>query len=923
MLNSIKWMRSKNDPEKLMELYSSSPALKKQILERLSELQDYDRLLQIARKDLSMRITIIEKLMASEHLTLELIEYILSWLNFSLLHKNLLIYLESHFTLSQIKTVIKSRNLSEAVKRKLKKLIGEDPNKKDEERPENEDYLKLTMLLEEAEFVDIEAISDEEYSDSESWEIEHLETFLKLREEMKPEEDYGYLIREIKEWKKLSEHKPDFILSLLNLSRISEEDKCRLIIEVNVPQLLNPRYFQLMFNLVGLPVKFYQDFISLTSQEQWINNFCRNHYVADLYNLYKINQSFFWLKSYFSCLERIGELEPHHYKNAYKLSYTYGYRLMDLVPDKKLLAKLEETCKKIKDFVSRNLHQINDDLSLFLEPLLVVGGIDNLKFVLKLLEHRVVENHAESIEEIENNYIDLKTRINNPKELNQLVMNEIAEKEHLISRDNYLAVANLIFCNLTSASHVPEKTRNLLVENIIDLKKFLQMNDTAEAHIHVCRFIRLLKLTDKSNLLKKMLNSDNYEVSINAAVALVNLGDKTVQKKLNSFANSPNYVIRCKFASVLKMMNESLERDLSLKMAQDKHWEVSRAAIQSITQLPFARAMQYLARLTPITYYKNLSFLAEALGDMQDIHVLPLLAEIIRHGTFEDYYAVIRALSKIPHKLSVSFLQALDLKGNHNLEVERCKSLIQLGQHNARLNLNRYLDFNVPVMAEKAKIAYLKLSTGENLHRIRQLTYDENPLVATLAAGKLFVYSEKEGWESIDRLSNLYSKGIRANTVHLLAHLPYRKINHKLKEMHDSMGHPAKVIAALIFKQNGVDKYFDTLMRSIDSMPDELLHKVIRGIGQYPVVESLPLLEKIILLQTEELITSACKVMKRVDSEETVGYVIRLWSQVQPELRTQLAGILGHFRDSRILPFINDNDHDTCEVTQVELAYAR
>ena len=919
MLSNIKWMMAKKDPEKLLSLYDESKAHRQQIIDKLRELGEQHTLLEIAKKDPVYRAAILDELMESRALSLNDFIYIFSWLNLSMMHRKVVQYLMDNFSEDQLQSLIDNTELDKVVRRNLKKQTGLDKKKKKDISSYNEDYLKIRMLLEE---VDLDADIDEMPEETEGEirsEMDRIKHYINIRKKLSVQEEYELIRKEMQWWVRQDAFHLRFLLSFINLSRMSPQDKLNLIRQVDHRELLYPENFQFITENAELQFETFQSFFSLTTLGEWIRTFLTTHFAVDLFTLFKQYDQFNWLENYLHSLSIIQNIDLVNFSDSYYLTAQYGYRLHEIIPDETILRRLLVSCKHIQDNIMTNIHVDSFPLEHFLKPLLLVGGSSNFAFIASLMDRRVVENPQHTIHEIEQNYLHLKQRINSPEELKELIENELAEKDGLISRDTHDIITNAYFESITSANYLQPRVIAILKNNLPDIGAFSQSAST-HGKILLCKYIALLGLEQHRQMLEDYTRDEDYRIAVHAAIALQSLGDDKVHALLHRFVQSPNYMVRKQVAHSLQLLSDQLDESLILKLAQDKNSEVCCEAIRTISRLPLSTSLAVFAKIVPVTYYKNRPKLAGALGSLGTELALPMLAEIIKEGNSDDYQSVIRALGNISSKVSATMLRTMELKKNPVLEIERARALIRLGDFGSWRVLESYFDFSLGFVRDMAKESFLLLATGEKLAQLREMTFDDSPMIAALATGKLFLYNEAEGWDAIEKLTHSSSADQQFYLTLLLSFLPFKKVRNHLQQMEDK-GQGCRTLVALTYADAGNTKLLMDIERNIFNVGQFEQKQIIRAMQEKPSRHCLSIIKKLAMLSDPEILDDTLNLLLQYRTDEILKVVHTLWDKADENGKVSLARLLGKLRSHDIITFIQGHIEHAPIPVKAELAY--
>jgi len=921
MLTNIKWLMAKNDADKLVSLYDESKPLREQIIDRLREMGAVDSLLEVARRDPVNRGAILDDLMDKHALGLEQFVYVLSWLSLSMIHRRLLRYLIDNFSEKDLDYVLNHPKVDKLVKRNLKKEMGAEEREK-EQNGVNDDYLQIRMLLEEVELdTDLDEVESSDRRAEVSSEMDRIKRYIDIRRSLNPQQEFSLIEKELTWWAGQDRQNLTFILSIINLSRLRPQDKLAIIRKVDNQQLLYPENFQFITESADLPFETFQAFFSLTTLREWVRTFLVTHFAVDLYFLFKHYEQFHWLENYLHSLSVIQNIDLVNFTESYYLTSQYGYRLNEIIPDETILRRLHLSCQKIHEAILANIHVEDFPLDHFLQPLLLVGGEENFAFIGKLMNRQVVDDPQQPVREIEQRYLQLKQRIHSPEELRELIDNELAEKNELISQTKYDTIAIRFFESITSANYLQQNVIDVLKDTLPDLDKF-GVTAGSRGKALLCKFIGLLELEQYKDLLLRYTQEDDYNIAVHAAIALLALKEPKAGALLMHFVQSPNYMVRKQVASSLQILSVHVSEQVILKLAQDKHQEVCREAIRTIQKLPLSKALAYFTKIVPITYYKNRPYLAEALGALGTDLALPLLAELLKAGDSDDYQAVIRALGNINSKVAATMLRTLDLKKNPVLEIERARSLIRLGDTSAWRTLESYFDFNLGFVRDLAKTTFLQLASGEKLVQLRELSFDPSPVVSTLASGRLFLYDEEEGWTALNRLKNSKNADQRFYLVKLLGYLPFRKVRRLLQELETNNDAGCRMLTALIYADNGSDRQLLEVERNIFNVGQYDQKQVIRAIREYPNAYCLSLIKKLAMLNDPETIDSVLELLEEYNADQVMKIIMMLWSKSDEQGRISLARSLGRLRTPDVIVFAREQIATVPIPTKAELAYA-
>lgn len=170
MLDNLKIMLAGKDPVKLVEifardnpdqlykLYSKKPELREQIIKKLFELKEHEKLIALARHDQERRVEILEEMLKNNCIKLDESIAILSWLNISIIHNKIIQNISYRLQREDIIRLLKSSVVKIEAKKMLQELTDIDLEKESDRI--NQEYLKLKMISEDSDFIDIEKDHD-------------------------------------------------------------------------------------------------------------------------------------------------------------------------------------------------------------------------------------------------------------------------------------------------------------------------------------------------------------------------------------------------------------------------------------------------------------------------------------------------------------------------------------------------------------------------------------------------------------------------------------------------------------------------------------------------------------------------------------------------------------------------------------------
>jgi HEAT repeat protein len=914
MLGYLVWMKVKNDPVKLLALYGTTESMRQQVIDRLVELQDYGSLMEVARMDPTRRLGIIE----THHPYFPLPQYLqaISLLGSHAFAKKMVMHLHEQYSHEDLRNAAANDKLDSNVRKQLLHMLGEESREKQVVR---EDYARLRILMEETPFASLVDKDTAHGSDMGAVEIEHLGRYLLNRDELKHDQELAFFKQELTFWSKIEPFNRRFVLAMLAISKLTTRDRVDLVRECRQFELYYPENFHLLTESSELPFDTVRAFFSQKTVNDWLDDYLVSNYVFELINLSRNYKPFAWLHQNLQMIPVRQHIDPGRAFGRYFLTTRFGYQLIEVLPPDENRNRLVESCRVLQENILANLANDSFPLENSLRPLIWIGGADNLGFISRLMNRRIVDNYRRTFEEIEISYSLLKKKIDDPKELGELVRNEIAEKENLIPAEKHRIISSLYFNSLTSVSHPSSQLVKILLANLPTLEQYACLSDE-QNRTQLCRFIGVLKLKSHANLLREFMTDPNPQVAIQAAVTLFSLGEKDAESVLGSFVAFPNYLVRKQLAQTLVELGPQVQEGFLLDLARDSHPDVAEAAYRTIAKLPSAQALRLFRSLLPDIYYRSRRDLARILGGMGDVQVIPLLVELVATAETDDYIQIIRALGSIHHRVSQSALKLLELRRNPYLEIERAQALIGLGDTSGWNLLDRYLNYANSPVAQYAKLAFLQQNSGEFLSLIREFTFDPDPMVSVLASGKLFLYKEDEGWESIQRL--LHDANAQFLLTYLFHFLPYQRVKGALFTLIQQGDWGVRTVASTVLAENGNAQYLTQLSNALPLTSEPYMQEIVRGLTWLHPPVTIPLLHYIAKHYHGEGIVEVLEILVELEPEETLRFALSMWKKPFEPLQLAIANILGDVINPRILPFINENIADAAPAVKAELAYA-
>jgi len=919
MLDNIKWMMAKNDAEKLLDLYESSKNFRPQIIDKLFEIKKYDKLLDIAQKDLYYREDIINSMLDDSVIDPQMALQVLGWLNISKAHKRLLQYIVNKFNKSDIIKIYESPVIDRVTKNSLENTLKEKDRKIKKEL-DNEDYMKMKMLIEDAE-ISVNKLSKGDSLIRDDDYFEQLESFIEKRASMTESEQIQYFSALFSGICFDDDEAITRVLTLVNLSSLQNEGRLKLLRELNNDRIYYPDYFQVFTQSKTITLDDFSGFLSRASLNDWYRLHFKTSVYADLFLLANEYNEFSWVKR---TLSKQFALADNMMISNYEYSpliTRFGYRLYHLSADEKIKSRLQQTSLELHATILNNMGSGSFDVERYLKPMLMVGGGFNYKFIKQLLQRKMVADHETAIHEIEDTFMELKKRVDDPLKLAQLIQQEVIEKSNLIAEDMYRRIARFYLSYLNESPYLPLSEKKDILENLPDLE--ILINHLREyGKNSICMLIRKLKLTESKQILVNFLDNSDYNLAISASAGLKSMGDKDQMKRLVSYAESNNFNVRIKLAEILIPDGDEQSEMLSVKLAKDENAEVSCASIKNVIKMPQEKALRYLTEIVQDSWYRNRIEVAKALSGIASIGVIPLLVELTREENTSVMLEVIKTLGRIKDKLAILVLKNLNLNRIPVLEIERAASLIKLGDYDGWEKLINYMDINYSAINNLSKITFLQLATAEHQEKIRELTYDSSPFIANLAAAKLLLYSEEEGWTTLSRFLSSDKNELKYFLIHLLIQIPFSKAKGMLEKISQCDDYSCKALTAIVFAINGDSSGLDELTQSALKLDDIAQGQLIKAIHDFPTTKTLPLLEKLASLQNPDNFGYILKIMSNNDEEYLIDFIKNNWKRADSNSKKEIVRMIGNVKHNFFINFIYDNIAKENHEIIAEMAYS-
>ncbi|MDD3049943.1 MAG: HEAT repeat domain-containing protein [Candidatus Cloacimonetes bacterium] len=919
MLDSFKLKMARNDPHKLYELFQSNRNIRPQIVERLKELNEENLLLEIAKKDMSFREEIVNDFIDNNMINLNTAINILGWMNISKTHKRLLHHIVDNLPKNDIMAIFQSPQTDRVTRNSLENVIkAKDKNLK--KNADTEDYMRLRMLVE-----DFEIPEEEHFTTTPSETKKKLlrlaEDILEKREKLNADELFNLLKKTIIDFIRTEASYKDYFLSLLSLTDLSASQKLEILKESRNTNLIYPEIF-IFFTEAS-----YSDFSDITALlsknflSEWHKRYCHSTYLSDLVSLAKQYPEFRWVHSVYknnTILETIFRYE-NNIGNIFTEQFCIA--LYDLIPDQNVKNKLKMSSFELQASIVNNLNVESFKIEKYIKTLLLIGGDFNYSFIAKILKRKIVENPIAAIGEIENTYLSLKKKIDDPAKLALLIQQEVSEKSNLISESVFQKVIKTYIKFFSSYETISKLTRRIVVENLPDpdlIKEYLSSTNNE----YLCKFISLFNLTDYKHILKEHLQSEDYNTAICAAITMKTMGDSSILNYLQNLTESNNYNIRKKIAATINPSVDEQLDNIVLKLSRDENYSVSSTAILKLQEFPYHKAIEYFKDLVYDDSYRNKDKVAGILGEFNSPQVIPLLVEITKDENVNTLVEVIRALGKIESRLSIPILKTMNLHKMPFLEIEKAKSLILHNDFEGWEKLINYMDLNFSYISNYAKTSFIELANADYFSHLKELTFDESPLVACLATMKIYMFNEEEGKEAIYRLKNLRKPDVNYHLTLLLSFLPAEISSEVFEDLLKTKDYSVITIIAILRSIGGDDSHLQDIEAKVIAMEEYSQNQIIKAIHDLPSFNAVNILEKLASLQNEDNLQEIVESINHFEIDYIIEFIDKFWGKSDVNTKKHLAWLISENKHPFFVSFIKQQIEKESFIIMTELAYA-
>lgn len=901
MLKSLNLFFNKNT-QKLLESYHLQSEDKIKIIQRLWQLNAIEELLEIAHKDIEMRQQIIVDLLKHHKLLLEHFQQLLSWLEVSKIQSEVIVYIKLHLDIKGIEQLLSNPKIEQNAKRMLENVLIQKKNISQEEINRfapDEKYLKIKMIIDESEMSEeydkISQTSSINHSDFVVYDFIHQ---LQINHKNKVD----FLIDYIHQHITFNQYNFEDLISLLNISNLTDTEKMQFIEKMNRSELYLPEFFICFTDFKYISFPQLESILSLPIIKKWVDHFYINHYYFDL----------FWLNRFYSGFEWVDTVINDTFKNIVSDSYKLSERsllsmklnltLFEIIKDEQILNLLKGSSKQLQNFINEGMKTDQFELEFYLKALIIIGGEDNFNYLSSLINRRPVEDMFIAYQEIERKYLKLKKNQSEPQLIEELLEKEQADKNRILLAQYYGIVLQTWILSVSRLKVINEDQRKFLSENIPDIKGFVS-DANRDGQYNVCKLIGLLKLETQRVILESFVVSSDLVLQIHAVIALKDLGDD-ISRYIHQFAHSKNVLVRQEFARHLHLFIDDFDEVTLIKMALDNNALVCEYSLDFIASLNKERAIDIFIQIYNKVTLKNRYHLIKLLGEMRTAKVIPILVELLKNGDNKIYFEAINALRKINHPLSIIILKKLELEKNFTLELERAKSLIILGDFSGWTILKKYFNISHSFIQDSAKMIYIELSNNEQISTLKKLCYDSNPMISGYAIIKLYLLKESDSLQIIEELfedqnwEKIYYLSI------FFSSLPFKSYQNKLEKALSSSSIKCRTIATLIFANNNQTQYLKQLEKDVLKLDDSEHLEIIASIYDYPEKNSYTLLKNICAFQNPNIIHKALKILPKYTYENTEEFVKDLWNKNDNQVKIYIIDYIIETRNENLYQFI-------------------
>ena len=915
MLKSFSVLLAKNDPQKMISMYIKEEGSRETIISSLMKWKDLTTIIEIAKQHNETKDQIITQLIESNMLDIESCIKILSWLNVSQVHTDLIEHIKKRFTMTNLKTIWEHPSVNPNAKKMIENTLiarGQLPQKV---IYTDKRHHHLRMITEDFDF---SSCARSDYMTNKSKLIDKLRHLLEFQEEKPINQEYQYIKKELESLTVYTGYRLIYIYALGHYTRLTREEKIALLTEIGRAEYFYPEYFNFFVGLETYAAPEHIAFFTSIPNSGWLTTWLTICPIAPIFLLLKHTQGFQWVTE----LVNTGfwkDLDLLFGRSSISMEKVLLLTdLLHVVQDPIWKQQLQTSSNVLRDLVIENLNKDKYDIEKIIRVLLIIGGEENYAFINKLLDRRIVVDTKTELSVIEKKYLELKRVTNNQADLSLLVQKEIEDKNNLISHNQFSIILRNYVEILQDKVMIPRNTKKRIVDTLPNLMRYQQELEKEEK-VLLCHLINTLHLTNYKNLLKEYSQSKEVKLKVTALLFLRNLGEQSIVKELKEIVASQYVFVRRVFSSNLKYLTILLESEIVLRLIQDKNERVCRDTLDYIFSLPNDKMTSLVQHTEFSIYYKNRAIYIEHLADTQDGRFIPILVDILKEADASIYQQVMAALAKIDHPLSTILLQNMDLEKNHWLEIERAKHLATLGDPTGWKTIQKYFNLSLSNVSQYAKTVFIEYAPIEYLPIIQKLTADQNIAVKVLAILKLLYYKEGEGWSLLERTikenkaENCYPLSL------LLMNLPFERVKPYLLELLKSENLSCRTTIALIFAKYGIRQHIKAIENQIPYYTEAQLSELITALIANPTAEIASILNKLILLQREKITEDAFMLYLKLDPKQAKKLITDFWRQAEDHTKIAMIHFMMECADSDLFSFVKEQYERQSNVVQTEM----
>lgn len=951
MLKQMSVLLSKN-PEKLLSLYNTNEdkEFRLKIIDKLKSIKSYSELIKIAQIDEELRESVITGLLKNNIIDEHLSEKIFSWLNVCKLHSDVINYIKMHFSKEQVIYLLHSTSINPNAKKNIEHIYALIEKNAKEQLNKDERYLRLKMIYEDVDISDEILDNAGNNFDAEINMQEIIVKFLKDIKEKDENDIFEYIANTIYEIKAKLGFKKSVIFLFANLANLNLNQRIKLIKHCKDNYVYFPDIFNMLTEFKTVAYDPLHHLFSAPVVKKWVEEYLESGYYLDLLFLSKNFPEFSELNSVFEKSDfhkfiDLVKIDDKHDLNSDDciiseklLSKKYKLFLTDLIIDKKILDILQNSSLNIQKNIIDKLNKDDSMVKTYLNALNIVGGDYNLEFIKLLLRKKPSENVEQTYKEIEQKFLEQKKSSQSPESLKQLVEQEIKEKSEIISIDLYNYIIKTLIEFISILSNFSTDNKNILKncleitgssddknEKISGLTYFIQ-NSGTDGRILACQLIAKLELTGYIPQLEKFLSEKDIRTAIYSSMALKTLNVSSADNYIKKFLDSQKTAVKKELASLIHIFKKNLNDENIIKLACDENSVISEEALKSIAKLPKNKALSYYEQIVANIPGKTKIKFAEILGETKSKRAIPLLIELLNKGDFFDYKAVIKALVEIKDPMCLELLQNMELNRNFTLELERCRGLIVLGDYKGWDELKKFFNLNQGNISFIAKMYFIELANYEQLDIIRNLVYDPDNKISSLAVAKILYFNENEGLKIINEIldNNNYDKIYY--TSQLLNQFPFEEITNELQKLSQKENIKCKIIFALLNARNSNRKLITSIERSVMSFNDNQNKEILQAIKDFPTFESFSIIKKIALMQNQSLNEEIFELLSSDAASTIVGnnvlndFFIELWNSGELSTRKLILDFVRKGKNTSLFSFFKKEFDNNLNQVQVHIA---